>query len=109
VGGWAQATCGELCAIFVRLLLLPLPVLPAHVCSMCATSTAWSSLLLRHMPLLCALHPCSHHLAILLPQKHHVGIKCATITPDEARVKEFGLKKVCLCVYFCVFHLLPAC
>jgi len=23
-----------------------------------------------------------------------VGIKCATITPDEARVKEFGLKKV---------------
>ena len=27
-------------------------------------------------------------------QKHHVGIKCATITPDEARVKEFGLKKM---------------
>ena len=26
-------------------------------------------------------------------QKHHVGVKCATITPDEARVKEFGLKK----------------
>lgn len=26
--------------------------------------------------------------------KHHVGIKCATITPDEARVKEFGLKKM---------------
>ncbi|MBS1547542.1 MAG: isocitrate dehydrogenase (NADP(+)) [Bacteroidetes bacterium] len=25
-------------------------------------------------------------------KKHHVGIKCATITPDEARVKEFGLK-----------------
>lgn len=24
----------------------------------------------------------------------HVGIKCATITPDEARVKEFGLKKM---------------
>ena len=23
-----------------------------------------------------------------------VGIKCATITPDEARVKEFGLKKM---------------
>ncbi|NLT03440.1 MAG: NADP-dependent isocitrate dehydrogenase [Bacteroidales bacterium] len=23
---------------------------------------------------------------------YHVGIKCATITPDEARVKEFGLK-----------------
>ena len=27
-------------------------------------------------------------------QKNGVGIKCATITPDEARVKEFGLKKV---------------
>ncbi|MFT3886130.1 MAG: isocitrate dehydrogenase (NADP(+)) [Flavobacteriales bacterium] len=26
--------------------------------------------------------------------KHHVGIKCATITPDEARVKEFGLKQM---------------
>lgn len=26
--------------------------------------------------------------------KHHVGIKCATITPDEARVEEFGLKKM---------------
>jgi len=26
--------------------------------------------------------------------KHGVGIKCATITPDEARVKEFTLKKM---------------
>jgi isocitrate dehydrogenase len=26
--------------------------------------------------------------------KHRVGIKCATITPDEARVQEFGLKKM---------------
>ncbi len=26
--------------------------------------------------------------------KHKVGIKCATITPDEARVKEFGLKQM---------------
>ena len=25
-------------------------------------------------------------------KKCKVGIKCATITPDEARVKEFGLK-----------------
>ena len=25
-------------------------------------------------------------------RKHGVGIKCATITPDEERVKEFGLK-----------------
>lgn len=27
-------------------------------------------------------------------QKHHVGVKCATITPDEERVKEFNLKKM---------------
>lgn len=27
-------------------------------------------------------------------KKYNVGIKCATITPDEARVKEFGLKKM---------------
>jgi isocitrate dehydrogenase len=27
-------------------------------------------------------------------RKHRVGVKCATITPDEARVKEFGLKKM---------------
>ncbi|MFN3838376.1 MAG: NADP-dependent isocitrate dehydrogenase [Brevundimonas sp.] len=27
-------------------------------------------------------------------QKHGVGVKCATITPDEARVAEFGLKKM---------------
>ena len=27
-------------------------------------------------------------------QKHGVGIKCATITPDEDRVVEFGLKKM---------------
>jgi len=26
--------------------------------------------------------------------QYNVGIKCATITPDEARVKEFGLKKM---------------
>ena len=26
--------------------------------------------------------------------KHGVGVKCATITPDEARVQEFGLKKM---------------
>lgn len=25
-------------------------------------------------------------------KKHNVGVKCATITPDEARVEEFGLK-----------------
>ncbi|MFD6388759.1 NADP-dependent isocitrate dehydrogenase [Nocardia sp. NPDC055029] len=27
-------------------------------------------------------------------KQHGVGVKCATITPDEARVKEFGLKKM---------------
>lgn len=27
-------------------------------------------------------------------KEHKVGIKCATITPDEARVEEFGLKKM---------------
>ncbi|MCI1963197.1 MAG: NADP-dependent isocitrate dehydrogenase [Ancrocorticia sp.] len=27
-------------------------------------------------------------------KKNHVGVKCATITPDEARVKEFNLKKM---------------
>ncbi|MCH7231407.1 NADP-dependent isocitrate dehydrogenase [Glycomyces sp. L485] len=26
--------------------------------------------------------------------EHNVGVKCATITPDEARVEEFGLKKM---------------
>ena len=26
-------------------------------------------------------------------QKYHVGVKCAAINPDQARVKEFGLKK----------------
>ena len=27
-------------------------------------------------------------------QKYGFGVKCATITPDEARVEEFGLKKM---------------
>jgi isocitrate dehydrogenase len=27
-------------------------------------------------------------------QRHGVGVKCATITPDEARVEEFGLKQM---------------
>src|SRR5207237_7226519 len=27
-------------------------------------------------------------------KKHGVGVKCATITPDESRVEEFGLKKM---------------
>ena len=27
-------------------------------------------------------------------KRHGVGVKCATITPDEARVQEFGLKEM---------------
>ena len=27
-------------------------------------------------------------------KQHNIGVKCATITPDEARVKEFGLKQM---------------
>src|SRR4051794_21039965 len=27
-------------------------------------------------------------------KRHHIGVKCATITADEARVKEFGLKQM---------------
>src|SRR3954464_7407362 len=27
-------------------------------------------------------------------KRHHIGVKCATITPDEARVQEFGLKQM---------------
>src|SRR5262245_62347451 len=27
-------------------------------------------------------------------KQHGVGVKCATITPDEQRVEEFGLKKM---------------
>lgn len=34
-------------------------------------------------------------LPLFVLQECGVGIKCATITPDEARVKEFSLKKVC--------------
>ena len=29
-------------------------------------------------------------------KRHGVGVKCATITPDEARVKEFNLKEMWL-------------
>lgn len=31
-------------------------------------------------------------------KKYSVGVKCATITPDEARVEEFGLKKSMFCL-----------
>jgi isocitrate dehydrogenase len=36
------------------------------------------------------------HAAAAAIKKHRVGVKCATITPDEARVKEFNLKKMWL-------------
>ncbi len=32
--------------------------------------------------------------AALAIKEHNIGVKCATITPDEARVKEFGLKQM---------------
>jgi isocitrate dehydrogenase len=32
--------------------------------------------------------------AALATLKYNVAVKCATITPDETRVKEFGLKKM---------------
>jgi isocitrate dehydrogenase len=35
-------------------------------------------------------------------KKYSVGVKCATITPDEARVKEFNLKQSKLTGYFSV-------
>ena len=38
-------------------------------------------------------------------QKHGVGVKCATITPDEARVEEFKLKKMFRIVPFGDFHI----
>jgi len=41
-------------------------------------------------------------------KEHGVGVKCATITPDEARVEEFGLKKMWLTVVFDVTGLAPA-
>ena len=35
----------------------------------------------------------SHLEATKAIQEHNVGIKCATITPNAARVKEYDLKK----------------
>jgi len=42
-------------------------------------------------------------------QKYSVGIKCATITPDEARVKEFKLKEMWRSPNGTVSHLLAYC
>ena len=39
-------------------------------------------------------------------KEHNVGIKCATITPDEARVEEFKLKKIW---FVCVCRTIDAC
>jgi isocitrate dehydrogenase len=38
-------------------------------------------------------------------QKYGVGVKCATITADEARVKEFNLKQSILLSNHCRFWL----
>jgi isocitrate dehydrogenase len=35
-------------------------------------------------------------------KKYSVGVKCATITPDEARVKEFNLKQSKFCRTRCI-------
>ena len=40
-------------------------------------------------------------------KKYSVGVKCATITPDEARVKEFNLKQSMLCCFYLFLHPLP--
>ncbi len=43
------------------------------------------------------IHPTNDQVTIDSAQaikKHGVGVKCATITPDEARVKEFSLKEM---------------
>ena len=37
-------------------------------------------------------------------KEHGVGVKCATITPDEARVEEFGLKKMWKSRWACGCH-----
>src|SRR3954465_4538385 len=35
-----------------------------------------------------------HGASGIAPKKYGVAVKCATITPDEARVKEFNLKEM---------------
>ena len=37
-------------------------------------------------------------------KKYSVGVKCATITPDEARVEEFNLKQSMLCGFYPFLH-----
>jgi hypothetical protein len=58
-------------------------------------------LVVQPFPKMCSLQSRLLHFmlrtaasTLLDVQQYHVGIKCATITPDEARVKEFSLKKV---------------
>jgi isocitrate dehydrogenase len=41
-------------------------------------------------------------------KKYGVGVKCATITPDEARVEEFKLKKSKLAPAICMMLYDPA-
>ena len=57
--------------------------------------TARSCLWRRH--LLCSVQQTNDQVTIDAAQailKYNVGIKCATITPDEARVKEYNLTKM---------------
>lgn len=35
----------------------------------------------------------------LATQKYHVAVKCATITPDEARVEGILPLKMCVCLF----------
>src|ERR1700712_1467017 len=40
-------------------------------------------------------------------KEHGVGVKCATITPDEARVEEFGLKRMYRSPHRTIRNILP--
>eukprot|EP00983_Pelagomonas_calceolata_P120448 1160706-Pelagomonas_calceolata.AAC.4 len=48
---------------------------------------------LRRKSCLDGFCPGACYRALYIETECNVGIKCATITPDEARVKEFNLKK----------------
>jgi isocitrate dehydrogenase len=60
------------------------------MCISCRCCVLWSAALadLSHAWVQVTVHAAN---AIL---RHNVGIKCATITPDEPRVQEFGLKQM---------------
>lgn len=74
---------------------VPIAAACSAACMLCTCSLQTGAAAIR-----CAASRCQRQLHKVLcaacnpAQKHNVGIKCATITPDEARVKEFSLKKV---------------